>query len=91
MLQGTGFYCVQSTINHSCAPNASASCLASGEMVITALADIEPDSEVLLSYIEETDADLRERQAMLRDYGFTCACARCEAEQLTAGLQSQTL
>jgi SET domain-containing protein len=89
--QGTGFFSLQSTINHSCAPNAVADCLPSGEVVITALQDIPAGSEVLLSYIEEEDANLRERRRMLRDYGFTCACQRCEAEQLAGALQQQQL
>lgn len=60
-------------------------------MVITALCDMQPGSEVLLSYIEEEGASLAERQSMLRDYGFTCSCERCQAEQLADGLQHQHL
>lgn len=90
-VQGTGFFALQSTINHSCAPNAAADCLPSGQTVITALSDIPAGSEVLLSYIEEEGAGLRERRRMLRDYGFTCACQRCEAEQLADSLEKQQL
>lgn len=91
LLQGTGFFALQSTINHGCAPNAAADCLPSGQVVITALQDIPAGSEVLISYIEEEGADLRERHRMLHDYGFTCACQRCEAEQLAGALQQQQL
>lgn len=90
-MQGTGFFSLQSTMNHSCAPNAVADCLPSGEVVITALSDIPAGSEVTLSYIEEEGTDLLERRRMLRDYGFTCACQRCEAEQLADSLQEQQL
>lgn len=79
-------------MNHSCAPNAAADCLASGQVVISALKDIPAGAEVMLSYIEgEEEADLRERQLRLRDYGFDCCCERCQADQLAAGLQAQQL
>ena len=35
--------------------------------------------EVTISYIDET-MPLADRQEALRDYGFTCACAKCVAE-----------
>lgn len=90
-LQGTGFYALQSCVNHSCAPNAAATCLPSGQMVLRALTDIAAGSEVLLSYIEEEGAGLQERRAMLRDYGFVCSCERCSAEELAGALQAQQL
>jgi SET domain-containing protein len=73
-------------MNHSCDPNAAADCLPSGDMVVTALRDIPAGSEVLLSYIEQEGADLRQRRAMLADYGFACRCARCESEALADSL-----
>lgn len=91
MLQGTGFYAVQSCVNHSCAPNAAADCLANGQMAIRALTRIPAGSEVLLSYIEEEGADVHERREMLRDYGFLCKCERCSAEELAERLQKQQL
>lgn len=60
-------------------------------MIISALQDIPAGSEVLLSYIEEEGAGLEERRAMLRDYGFKCACERCTAEELAGQLQQQQL
>lgn len=87
-LQGTAFYALQSCINHSCQPNAAAECLASGQMVVTALAPIPAGGEVLLSYIDEEGAAYEERQAMLADYGFVCRCERCNAEELAAELAS---
>ncbi|WIA29168.1 hypothetical protein OEZ86_011679 [Tetradesmus obliquus] len=89
--EGTGFYALQSCVNHSCAPNAAATCLPSGQMVLRALTDIAAGSEVLLSYIEEEGAGLQERRAMLRDYGFVCSCERCSAEELAGALQAQQL
>lgn len=34
----------------------------------------------------DEDAPLQERQADLADYGFTCHCDKCAAEQLAAEL-----
>jgi hypothetical protein len=90
-LQGTGFYALQSCVNHSCAPNAAATCLPSGQMVVRALSGIPAGSEVLLSYIEEEGASLQERRAMLRDYGFVCRCERCSAEEVAGLLEKQQL
>ena len=40
--------------------------------------------QVCVSYIDESQP-LNERQAALRDYGFTCACEKCSAESAAAG------
>ncbi|GFH18570.1 SET domain-containing protein [Haematococcus lacustris] len=84
--QGTGFYCLQSCANHSCAPSAATEGLASGATALLALKDLAPGEEVTLSYIGELEAEggrplgLKERQAMLRDWGFVCRCSRCLSE-----------
>lgn len=41
---------------------------------------IKKGSEIDISYID-CDNDLQERQADLKDYGFFCACDRCDAER----------
>ncbi|KAJ9521056.1 hypothetical protein QJQ45_022775 [Haematococcus lacustris] len=84
--EGTGFYCLQSCANHSCAPSAATEGLASGATALLALKDLAPGEEVTLSYIGELEAEggrplgLKERQAMLRDWGFVCRCSRCLSE-----------
>jgi hypothetical protein len=35
----------------------------------------------------EEEAPLEERRQQLADYGFTCACDRCAADELAAALQ----
>jgi hypothetical protein len=39
--------------------------------------------EVTISYIDE-ELPLVERRAALQDYGFVCACERCERERAAA-------
>lgn len=81
-MEGTGFYALQSCMNHSCVPNAHAM----REMddvdatsAIRATAPIRAGDEVEISYIDEV-APLAERRAALADYGFVCRCRACVAE-----------
>ena len=86
--EGSCFYALQSCLNHSCAPNAHAfkrkDVDTDGSAVILAKQDIADGDEVLLSYIDES-MPYHERQAALKDYGFTCACTRCSADTAPAG------
>jgi len=45
--------------------------------------DIKKGEELFISYIEEDD-EYEEREAHLRDYMFTCNCAKCVEERKTA-------
>jgi hypothetical protein len=74
--EGTGFYALQSCLNHSCCPSATAEGEASGCASILALKGIPAGEEVAISYIDE-EMGLRERREALRDYGFKCTCAKC--------------
>ncbi|KAJ1698168.1 hypothetical protein LUZ63_006680 [Rhynchospora breviuscula] len=81
--QGTAFFPIQSCMNHSCCPNAKAFKRdqdIDGHAIIIALRPISTGEEITLSYIDE-DVPYDERQAMLADYGFTCACPRCLEER----------
>lgn len=74
--EGTGFYALQSCLNHSCCPSATAEGESSGCASILALQEISVGEEVAISYIDE-EMGLRERREALRDYGFKCSCAKC--------------
>lgn len=80
--QGTGFFPLQSCMNHSCCPNAKAFKREEdrdGQAVIVALQSICKGEEVTISYIDE-DLPYEERQSLLADYGFSCRCAKCLKE-----------
>eukprot|EP00899_Mesostigma_viride_P010240 jgi/Mesvir1/19217/Mv11526-RA.1 len=80
--EGTGFYPLQSCMNHSCDPNAMAFKRdedKDGSAVILAKRVVAAGEEITISYIDESDT-LKERQASLADYGFVCRCPRCMAE-----------
>ncbi|OEL12783.1 Histone-lysine N-methyltransferase ATXR2 [Dichanthelium oligosanthes] len=82
-LAGTAFFPLQSCMNHSCCPNAKAFKRdedKDGHAVILALKPISKGEEITISYIDE-DLSYEERQAQLADYGFTCACSKCQEEQ----------
>ncbi|CAI0460674.1 unnamed protein product [Linum tenue] len=80
--QGTGFYPIQSCMNHSCCPNSRAFKRdedRDGQATILAARAISKGEEITISYIEE-ELPLAERWASLADYGFTCRCSRCLEE-----------
>ncbi|CAN6240994.1 unnamed protein product [Urochloa humidicola] len=82
--EGTAFFPLQSCMNHSCCPNAKAFKRdedKDGHAVILALRPISKGEEITISYIDE-DLSYEERQAQLADYGFTCACSKCQEERL---------
>ena len=79
-LEGTGFYAIQSCMNHSCQPSAHAMQSTNDEhsgAVIVATRNIAAGQEVTISYIDET-LPYRERQEALQDYGFQCTCPLCQ-------------
>ncbi|KAG2569014.1 histone-lysine N-methyltransferase ATXR2-like isoform X2 [Panicum virgatum] len=81
--EGTAFFPLQSCMNHSCCPNAKAFKRdedKDGHAVILALKPISKGEEITISYIDE-DLSYEERQAQLADYGFTCACFKCQEER----------
>ena len=86
-LDGAAFYLNICRINHSCVPNVRVEYVdrgpndAEGRMgglsaVVRVLRPIAQGEELVQSYIDE-DAPWVERQEALRDYGFTCTCAKC--------------
>lgn len=80
---GSAFYAVHSCMNHSCDPN-TASVVpgkdGEAQAIIQCLKPIAKGEELTISYID-LDATWEERQDMLSDYGFRCACKRCRQEQ----------
>ncbi|XP_042971748.1 histone-lysine N-methyltransferase ATXR2 isoform X3 [Carya illinoinensis] len=81
--QGTGFFPLQSCMNHSCCPNAKAFKREEdrdGQATLIALGPISKGEEVTISYVDE-DLPLEERQALLADYGFKCKCPKCLQEE----------
>ena len=84
-LDGTGFYPFVACTNHACNPS-----LASlkgerdvdGAAVLVATRAITAGEEVTVCYIDAPPGmPLSQRRAELQDYGFTCACERCEREE----------
>lgn len=82
--EGTGLYELQAIINHSCEPNVQIlfdnNCF---QLSIVALRDIQPNEEMLSSYLNECQlsSSRHTRRKILREnYLFTCDCVRCEKE-----------
>lgn len=66
-----------SSVNHSCAPNAVILC-DGRRMSIRSIGDINVDEEVLISYIDCTEAFRRRQAALEERYFFACRCVKCE-------------
>jgi len=71
-----------SCLNHSCNHNAEVHFLdESHEGTVIARRSIRKGEEMCISYISDSEsADVTQRRASLRDYGFTCDCQKCELE-----------
>ncbi|CAI7798185.1 unnamed protein product [Closterium sp. NIES-53] len=81
-LPGTAFYSLQSSINHSCCPNAHAFKRdedMDGRAVLLASRDMKRGEQVFISYVEES-LSIEERKEALADYGFVCRCDLCVAQ-----------
>eukprot|EP01012_Entosiphon_sulcatum_P052700 TRINITY_DN7242_c0_g1_i1.p1 TRINITY_DN7242_c0_g1~~TRINITY_DN7242_c0_g1_i1.p1 ORF type:complete len:461 (-),score=63.69 TRINITY_DN7242_c0_g1_i1:192-1574(-) len=75
--EGSGLYTIGCAINHSCAPNCSASEDASANgMIITTLRDIAEGEQLTISYQRQKPD---RRQWLQRNFGFNCSCSQCSS------------
>jgi hypothetical protein len=88
-LDGTAMYSTTCKMNHSCDPNVIVLYKPTGwgsrhplTAFCVALKNIEPGEELTISYIDLVDQSVRERQAALMNYGFTCQCVKCCTSEL---------
>ena len=88
LVEGSGFYALQSCMNHSCDPNCRVMIPRSdnenAKAILQSVREISEGEELLVSYIDESEEDpisLAERAAQLKDYGFECHCSRCQMER----------
>ena len=77
MGKGGGVFLKASRINHSCTPNAHFAWNVNIQReTIHAIADIQANEEILISYCYP-HLDVYHRQQKLEPYGFDCSCAPC--------------
>ncbi|KAJ2460314.1 hypothetical protein GGF42_000916 [Coemansia sp. RSA 2424] len=67
-------------LNHSCLPNAAYAYAPSGELLVTALADISSGDEVSLAYVDGLLPRAQRRTELAAVYFFDCQCTRCSGE-----------
>ncbi|KAJ2746096.1 hypothetical protein GGI20_001648 [Coemansia sp. BCRC 34301] len=67
-------------LNHSCLPSAAYSYTSSGELLVTALADIASGDEVSLAYVDGLLPRAQRRKELAAVYFFDCQCARCSGQ-----------
>ncbi len=79
-LDGTAFYLTICRINHSCVPNVVVRYASNADKGLvahlTALCHINPDEELVQSYIDQS-LPFEDRQRALLDYGIVCTCLKC--------------
>ncbi|TYZ62191.1 hypothetical protein PybrP1_004943 [[Pythium] brassicae (nom. inval.)] len=73
---GIGVFPHGALFNHSCAPNCVVS-FAGQDMRVRAIADVAPDDELTISYVELLETTATRQQALRESYFFDCDCARC--------------
>ncbi|EEB11309.1 SET and MYND domain-containing protein, putative [Pediculus humanus corporis] len=82
--EGSGLYELQSTINHSCSPNAEVTFPHSNyQLAVVATDNINPGDEICISYLDmcSLSRSRHSRQKILQEnYLFTCKCHKCEEE-----------
>ena len=75
----TGLWMLGSTLNHSCLPNTYRSFL--GDLMIARAArDMPKDTELTFNYTSSLES-YSERQKTFKNWGFTCVCPLCTAQQ----------
>ncbi|XP_015116224.1 SET and MYND domain-containing protein 5 [Diachasma alloeum] len=79
--EGSGLYTLQSSINHSCSPNAIVEFpYSNSTLVVKSLRDIQPGEEICIGYLDECELERSRvsRQKMLSSlYLFVCRCDKC--------------
>ncbi|XP_076629997.1 SET and MYND domain containing, class 5 [Colletes latitarsis] len=79
--EGSGLYILQSTVNHSCIPNAIVEFPYSNNvLVLKAIRDIQPEEEICISYLDECDLERSRhsrQKALCSLYLFLCHCNKC--------------
>ncbi|XP_008546011.1 histone-lysine N-trimethyltransferase SMYD5 [Microplitis demolitor] len=82
--EGSGLYALQSTLNHSCSPNAVVEFPYSNSTLrIKATRDIQPEEEICIGYLDECELERsrHSRQKLLSSlYLFVCQCDKCIAQ-----------
>lgn len=82
--EGSGLYFLQSSVNHSCTPNAIVEFpYSNNTLVLKAIRDIQVGEEICTSYLDECELERsrHSRQKALRSlYLFVCYCNKCQAQ-----------
>ncbi|XP_066595985.1 histone-lysine N-trimethyltransferase SMYD5 isoform X2 [Prorops nasuta] len=91
--EGSGLYVLQSSINHSCVPNAVVEFpFSNSTLVIKAIRDIQPGEEICISYLDECalERSRHSRQKALSSlYLFVCRCNKCLSQSIDPDITSE--
>ena len=75
---GQGVYPTAAILNHSCKPNCILSYSSFGQQTIRLLHPVPPGTELTHSYVDLLSPRSQRQLELQKDYGFLCACERCQ-------------
>ncbi|EGI62525.1 PREDICTED: SET and MYND domain-containing protein 5 [Acromyrmex echinatior] len=82
--EGSGLYVLQSSVNHSCIPNAVVEFpYSNNTLVLKAIRNIKVGEEICTSYLDECQLERSRhsrQQALSSLYLFVCHCDKCQAQ-----------
>lgn len=83
---GLGLFPFTSMLNHSCAPNCAhhyeITKNGSPKLIMRAIKDIDPGSEICYSYVSLYSSTTTRRLKLLKAYSFQCNCSRCNSNDI---------
>lgn len=77
---GTALCSTVACCNHSCEPNIEVRYGDCHDVQLWTTRAVAAGDELFISYIENETLSFQQRRMALREYGFTCQCARCQHE-----------
>ena len=78
---GGAMFPMAATMEHSCRANCNFHVQPTGEMVVSALEDIEPGTRLSIDYGTVYLPTRDRRQYLLQHYRFLCRCTLCETDR----------
>lgn len=81
-----GLYLNISVINHSCNPNATHIFYNNGYLSIKSKQNIEPNTEITISYCDIRSAYFYRQEALSSVYCFDCDCEKCKFEKFKSSV-----
>ncbi|KAL3675008.1 hypothetical protein R1sor_024956 [Riccia sorocarpa] len=93
-VRGYGLYTTAAFINHECLPNCcrfeyvDKAGKSNTDIYIRAMHDLEPETEISISYFPINWPYELRQERLEKEYGFKCTCERCDTEQAWSDVEN---